>query len=256
VNGLAVYSLGHISFGKPSRITATTSVGKAGVVNIERESKLSGPTHDKGVLILSGYLREKYAQKMPLNLSASICFEQSYGGVDGDSASSTELYALLSNLADLPIDQSIAVTGSINQKGDIQPIGGVNEKIEGFFDVCKAQGLTGKQGVLIPVQNMRHLMLRKDVIEAVEKKKFHIYAVENVDEGIELLTGVKAGKRGKKGAYDPHSVHDRVEKKLRDMTKVLTKFEVEEEKEKEKIEKHLVGRRKAKKPPKKKGRRK
>jgi len=224
-NGLSVYSLGHARFGKPSRVTASTSVGKAGLINIEREAKLSGPTHDKGVLILSGYLRQKYASTMPLNLSASICFEQSYAGVEGDSASSTELYTLLSSLAELPIDQGFAVTGSINQLGDIQPIGGVNEKIEGFFDVCNAFGLTGKQGVLIPIQNMRHLMLRKDVVEAVAKKKFHIYAVQNVDEGISLLTGVPAGTKRKDGTYPPNTVHGKVERKLKKMSTILKEYE-------------------------------
>lgn len=234
VNGLAVYSMGHTSFGKPSRITAITSVGKSGLVNIEREAKLSGPSHDKGVLILSGYIRQKYAQKMPLNLSASICFEQSYGGVDGDSASSTELYAMLSSLSDIPIDQGLAVTGSVNQMGDIQPIGGVNEKIEGYFDVCKAQGLTGKQGVMIPIQNVRHLMLRKDVVQAVEKKKFHIYSVEKIDEGIEILTGVPAGKPDKKGVYPKNSVHAKVIKKLQEMNKVLNSYEGDSEEKKKK----------------------
>jgi len=225
VNGLSVYSLGHTSFGKPSRVTASTSVGKAGLINIEREARLSGPTHDKGVLILTGYLRQKYAAAMPLNLSASICFEQSYGGVEGDSASSTELYALLSSIAELPIDQSFAVTGSINQMGDIQPIGGVNEKIEGFFDVCKAQGLTGKQGVLVPIQNTRHMILRKDVAEAVAKKKFHIYAIENVDEGISILTGKPAGKPDKKGIYPRNTVHGIMQRKLKKMTDILKTFE-------------------------------
>lgn len=234
INGLSVYSRGHATFGKPSRVTASTSVGKAGLINIEREARLSGPTHDKGVLILSGYLRQKYASTMPLNLSASICFEQSYGGVDGDSASSTELYALLSSLSEVPINQELAVTGSINQMGDIQPIGGVNQKIEGFFDVCKAQGLTGKQCVLIPSQNIRHLMLRKDVVEAVEKKKFHIYAIDNVDEGIEILTGLPAGKRQKDGKYPANTVHGKVKKKLEKMAGILMKFEGSAEGEKPK----------------------
>jgi len=229
VNGLSVYSLGHTSFGKPTRITATTGVGKSGLMNIERESKLSGPTHDKGILILSGYLRQKYAQNMPINLSASICFEQSYGGVDGDSASSTELYALLSSLAGLPIDQGIAVTGSINQMGDIQPIGGVNEKIEGFFDVCKSKGLTGKQGVIVPVQNAQHLMLRKDVVKAVAQNKFHIYTVNNVDEGIQILTGKGAGSAKKDGKYPPNTVHGMVMKRLVNMSHALNEFESKKE---------------------------
>lgn len=211
VNALSVYSMGHVSFGKPSRVTVTTSVGKAGIINIEREAKLSGPIHDKGMMILSGYMRHKYAQKEPLNLTASICFEQSYGGIDGDSASSTEIYALLSSLSGVPISQEFAVTGSVNQLGDIQPIGGANEKIEGFFDVCKAKGLTGKQGVILPIQNKKHLMLRKDVVKAVEKKKFNIYAVSTIDEGIELLTG-----------HSAHSIHDLVMKKLKKMNEAVS----------------------------------
>ncbi|MFA4874838.1 MAG: Lon-insertion domain-containing protein, partial [bacterium] len=221
VNGLSVYTIGHVSFGKPSRLTATTSIGKSGVINIEREAKLSGPIHDKGVLILTGYLRHKYSQREPLNLTASLCFEQSYGGVDGDSASSTEIYALLSSLAGVPISQEFAVTGSVNQLGDIQPIGGVNEKIEGFYDVCKAQGFTGKQGVVIPIQNERHLMLRKDVAEAVRKGKFHVYSISTIDEGIELLMGRSAGKMGKGGKYHADTVHGIVMKRLREMNEAL-----------------------------------
>lgn len=221
VNGLSVYSMGHISFGKPTRVTASTSVGKTGIINIEREAKLSGPIHDKGVMILTGYLRMKYAQREPLNLTASVCFEQSYGGVEGDSASSTEIYALLSSLAGLPITQELAVTGSVNQLGDIQPIGGVNEKIEGFFDVCKAQGLTGKQGVLIPVQNVRHVMLRKDVVEAVKAKKFHIYPISAIDEGLELLMGKPAGQMGKDGIYPAKTIHGMVMKRLKEMNEAM-----------------------------------
>jgi len=214
INGLSVYSLGDTSFGKPSRVTAVTALGKAGLINVERESRLSGPIHDKGVFVISGYLRKKYGQNMPLNLSASICFEQSYGGIDGDSASSTELYAIISSLTDLPIRQDLAVTGSVNQLGDIQPIGGVNEKIAGFFDVCKAKGLTGKQGVMIPKQNEMHLMLRKDVSDAVKKGRFHVYSVGSVDEGIELLMGEKSDK-----------VHKLVAKKLKGMADSLKEFE-------------------------------
>jgi ATP-dependent Lon protease len=221
INGLSVYSMGHISFGKPSRVTATTSVGKGGIINIERESKLSGPIHDKGMYILSGYLRHKYAQREPLNLSASLCFEQSYGGVDGDSASSTEIYALLSSLSGIPVRQDLAVTGSVNQLGDIQPIGGVNEKIEGFYDVCKAQGLSGKQGVVIPVQNERHLMLRQDIVDAVKKGKFHVYSVGDIDEGIELLLGKTAGKMRADGAYPADSVHGLVMKRLKAMNESM-----------------------------------
>ncbi len=224
VNGLTIYEMGDYRFGRPVRITATVSMGRAGIINIERESNLSGRIHDKGVLILAGYLREKYAQDKPLTLSASICFEQSYSGIDGDSASSTELYALLSAISGLPIKQGIAVTGSVNQKGDIQPIGGVNEKIEGFFDVCKAKGLTGEQGVIIPKKNVDDLMLRDDVIEAVEKGMFHIYPVETIDEGIEILTGVKAGKRLKNGEFEPGTVNYLVDKRLREISKGLRKF--------------------------------
>ncbi len=221
INGLSVYQIGHVAFGKPSRVTATTSVGKGGIINIEREAKLSGPIHDKGVMILSGYLRHRYAQREPLNLTASLCFEQSYGGVDGDSASSTEIYALLSSLSKVPIRQDLAVTGSVNQLGDIQPIGGANEKIEGFFDVCKAQGLTGTQGVVIPAQNERHLMLRRDIVEAVKRKRFHIYSVSTIDEGIEILMGRPAGRMDKKGNYPPESIHGQVMKRLREMNEVM-----------------------------------
>jgi ATP-dependent Lon protease len=232
VNGLSVYQLGDYTFGKPSRITTSISMGKAGIINIEREADLSGPTHNKGVLILSGYLREKYAQDKPLTLSASICFEQSYSGVEGDSASSTEVYALLSSLSGLPLRQEIAVTGSVNQKGEIQPIGGVNYKIEGFFDVCKAKGLTGSQGVMIPHQNVEDLMLRKDVVEAVAKNKFHIYPVSTIDQGIEILTGVKAGESKEDGTYDAKSVNYLVDQKLRDLAHRMREFDAREEESK------------------------
>jgi lon-related putative ATP-dependent protease len=218
VNGLAVYQMGDFSFGKPSRITAKTFMGRGGITNIERESKLSGKSHDKGVLILGGYLGGKYAQQTSLSLSSTICFEQSYDGVDGDSASSTELYAILSSLSEIPIKQGIAVTGSVNQNGEVQAIGGVNEKIEGHYDVCRLKGLTDQQGVMIPRSNMRHLMLRSDVVEAVKTGKFHIYAVGTIDEGIEVLTGVAAGERDSAGKYPDGSVNDRVQKKLRQFT--------------------------------------
>jgi predicted ATP-dependent protease len=214
INGLAVYQVGDFSFGKPSRITAKTFMGRGGVVNIEREAKLSGKSHDKGVLILSGYLGSKYAQEKPLSLSASICFEQSYDGVDGDSASSTELYAILSSLAGVPLKQNIAVTGSVNQNGEIQAIGGINRKIEGFYDVCRAKGLTGDQGVLMPTSNLRNLMLRADVIKAVEEKKFHVYAVQSIDEGIEVLTDVAAGTRNVNGKFPEGSINALVEQTL------------------------------------------
>jgi lon-related putative ATP-dependent protease len=225
VNGLSVYQLGDYTFGKPSRITASTSMGKSGIINIEREADLSGPTHNKGVLILSGYLREKYAQDKPLTLSASICFEQSYSGVEGDSASSTEVYALLSSLSELPLKQEIAVTGSVNQRGEIQPIGGVNHKIEGFYDVCRAKGLTGSQGVMIPYQNVEDLMLRKDVVKAIGEKKFHIYPVRTIDQGVEILVGVKAGDRKKDGTYEQGSVNYLVDKKLKDLAYQMRDFD-------------------------------
>jgi len=214
VNGLSVYDMGEYMFGKPTRITARTAMGRAGVINIEREADMSGPTHNKGVLILAGYLRGQYATDKPFALDASIAFEQSYAGVDGDSASSTEVYAILSSLSGLPLRQDVAVTGSLNQKGEIQPIGGVNEKIEGFFDVCRAVGLSGTQGVIIPRRNVENLMLRQDVVEAVKQQKFHIYPVETISQGIEILTGIEAGQRGKDGAYEEGTVNWRVDKEL------------------------------------------
>ncbi len=215
VNALAVYQIGDMAFGRPSRITVETYMGKQGVVNIEREAKLSGKTHDKGVLILSGYLGRTFAQNYPLSLAISITFEQSYGGIDGDSASSTELYAILSSLAEIPIQQGIAVTGSVNQKGQVQAIGGVNQKIEGFFDVCSAKGLTGKQGVLIPKANVKNLMLKRAVIDAVEKGQFHIYHVATIEEGIEILTGVPAGQPDKNHNYPKGTVYGAAQKKLK-----------------------------------------
>jgi len=224
VNGLSVYDMGQFAFGKPTRITARTAVGRAGVINIEREADLSGRTHNKGVLILGGYLRGKYAQNKPFSLSASIAFEQSYAGVEGDSASSTEVYAILSSLSQLPLRQDIAVTGSINQKGEIQPIGGVNEKIEGFYDVCKAKGLTGTQGVIIPHQNVQNLMLRPDVVGAVAQGKFHIYPIQTIDEGIEILTGVKAGERKEDGTFEEETVNTLVDKELQRLASSWKEF--------------------------------
>ncbi len=229
VNGLSVYSLGDHTFGKPSRITAKTSMGKAGIINIEREVEMSGPIHNKGVYILSGYLRSKYAQDKPITMSASVCFEQSYSGVEGDSASSTELYALLSSLSGLPLRQDIAVTGSVNQKGEIQPIGGVNEKVEGFFEVCKAKGLTGKQGVMIPHLNIDDLMLRKDVVQAVKEGKFHIYPVKTIDQGVKILTGVEAGEELGDGRFKEGTVNGLVDKKLRELGMKIREFEGGEE---------------------------
>lgn len=214
INGLAVYSIGDYAFGKPSRITAKTFMGEKGLVNIERETRMSGRVHSKGVLTLNGYLGGKYAQDKPLSLSASVTFEQTYEGVDGDSASSTELYAIISSLAELPIRQGIAVTGSVNQNGEIQPIGGVNEKIEGFFKVCRIKGLNGQQGVMIPRRNVRNLMLSDEVVAAAEKGLFNIWAVETVDQGLELLTGVPAGELEASGEYTKDSVHYRANKRL------------------------------------------
>ena len=215
INGLTVMTIGDYTFGKPSRITANTYMGKTGVINIEREIEQSGPSHSKGVLILSGYLGEKFAQDFPLSLTASLCFEQLYNGVDGDSASSTESYAILSSLSGIPINQSIAVTGSVNQKGHIQPIGGVNEKIEGFFDTCKMKGLNNEQGVIIPIQNVKNLHLSDEVIDAVKSGKFHIYAVSTIDEGIEILTGVPAGKQNANGKYPAGTINYLVYEKLK-----------------------------------------
>jgi len=225
VNGLSVYDLGDHTFGKPSRITAKTSLGKSGIINIEREAEMSGPIHNKGVYILSGYLRSQYAQDKPITMSASLCFEQSYSGVEGDSASSTEIYALLSSISGLPLRQDIAVTGSVSQKGEVQPIGGVNQKIEGFFDVCKAKGLTGKQGVMIPHLNIDDLMLRKDVVEAVKEGKFHVYPVKTINQGIEILTGVEAGERLEDGRFKEGTVNDLVDKKLRELGMKIKEFE-------------------------------
>ncbi|MFC1964285.1 Lon protease family protein [Chloroflexota bacterium] len=224
VNGLSVYMFGDVVFGRPSRITCKTFLGRGGVINIEREAQLSGSIHDKGVLILSGHLGWKYAQDTPLSLSASLCFEQSYEGVDGDSASSAECYALLSSLSGAPLRQDTAVTGSVNQKGELQAIGGVNQKIEGFFQVCQAKGLTGSQGVIIPRPNLPHLMLREEVIAAAREGKFHIYSVSNVDEGIEILTGLPAGKRRKDGTYPRNSINCRVQKQLGEMAEKLRQF--------------------------------
>jgi len=224
VNGLSVIDIGEYMFGRPSRITARTYMGKKGVVDIERQVKMGGNIHSKGVMILNGYFGEKFAQDTPLTLSASICFEQSYSGIEGDSASSTEAYCLLSSLSDVPIKQSIAVTGSMNQHGMIQPVGGINEKIEGFYHVCKIRGLTGKEGVIIPERNVKHLMLKDEVIDAVKKKKFHIWAVSTIDEGIEILTGKKAGKKDKKGKYPKGTINYLVDQKLREYSEKFAKL--------------------------------
>ena len=220
LNGLTVMTIGDYSFGKPAKITVNTYTGKSGIVNIEREVELSGSSHSKGVLILTGYLGEMFAQDIPLSLTASICFEQLYNGVDGDSASSTELYGLISSLSEIPINQSIAVTGSVNQKGQIQPIGGVNEKIEGYFQICKMRGLNGKHGVMIPVQNVDNLQLSDEIIDAVKNNLFHIYAVSTIEEGIEVLTGVPAGKKDKSGHFPAGTVNYLVYEKLKKYAKV------------------------------------
>ena len=225
VNGLSVMEIGGYCFGKPVRITASAALGKSGLINIERESKLSGRFHDKGVHIISGYMRSTFAKDKPLTLAASICFEQSYTGVDGDSASSTEVYALFSALSDLPLRQDIAVTGSMNQRGDIQAIGGVNEKIEGFFDTCRIYGLTGTQGVLIPAANIEDLMLREDVLDAVAGGNFHIWPVSRIEQGIELLTGLKAGQRNGDGKFPAQSVFAKVDDRLREMARMMKEFE-------------------------------
>ena len=220
LNGLTVMTVGNYTFGKPAKITVNTYTGKNGIVNIEREVEISGPSHSKGVLILTGYLGEMFAQDIPLCLTASICFEQLYNGVDGDSASSTELYGLLSSLSGIPINQSIAVTGSVNQKGQIQPIGGVNEKIEGYFQVCKVRGLDGSHGVMIPVQNVDNLQLSDEIIQAVKDKKFHIYSVSTIEEGIEILTGVPAGKKDKDGHFPAGTINYLVYEKLKKYAKI------------------------------------
>ncbi|MCK5348660.1 MAG: AAA family ATPase [Desulfobacula sp.] len=224
VNALAVYDMGEIAFGRPTRITAESYMGTPGIINVEHESDLSGQTHDKGVMIVSGYLGRMFAQNYPLSVSISITFEQSYNGVDGDSASSTELYAVLSSLCGIPISQEIAVTGSVNQKGEIQAIGGVNEKIEGFYDVCMKKGLTKSQGVMIPFSNVKNLVLRKDVVQAIKKKSFHLFSVKTIEEGIEVLTGVKAGKADSNSCYPKDTVFGKVQEKLKKYHEVSIQY--------------------------------
>ncbi len=224
VNGLSVMSLGDFAFGRPSRVTTSVGMGREGIIDIEREARLGGRIHTKGVMILSGYLAENYAQDKPLSLTARLVFEQSYEEVEGDSASSTELYAITSALSGLPIKQRIAVTGSVNQKGEVQAIGGVNEKIEGFFEVCKAKGLTGQQGVIIPESNVQNLMLKEEVVDAVKAGKFHIYPVKTIDQGIEILTGVKAGVRRPDGTFEEETVNYMVDRCLKEMAEKLREF--------------------------------
>jgi lon-related putative ATP-dependent protease len=233
VNGLSVMGLGDYTFGTPSRVTASIGLGREGVIDIEREAKMGGPIHTKGVLILSGYLSEKYARNKPLSLSARLVFEQNYSGVEGDSASSTELYSILSALSGLPIKQNIAVTGSVNQKGEVQAIGGVNEKIEGFFEICKLKGLTGEQGVMIPSSNVQNLMLKEEVLEAVKEQKFSIYSVKTIDEGIEVLTGVKAGQRLSDGTFEAGTVNYLVDRALGEMANKLKEYMTSEIKKRE-----------------------
>lgn len=225
INGLSVLNVGDFSFGAPSRITVATGLGKEGLIDVQREVNMSGPIHGKGVMIIAGYLASKFARDKPLTLSARIVFEQNYEGVEGDSASSTELYALLSSLSGLPIKQSYAVTGSVNQRGEVQPIGGANEKIEGYFEVCKARELNGQHGVLIPGSNVRNLMLKKEVIEVVKAGKFHIYPIKTIEEGIEILTGVPAGKQLQDGSFERDSVYDRVDRRLREMAETAKRFQ-------------------------------
>ncbi|HEY7535964.1 MAG TPA: ATP-binding protein [Thermodesulfobacteriota bacterium] len=236
INGLAVYDLGDYAFGRPSRITCETFMGMEGVVNIERKANLSGNIHNKGVLILSGYIGAKYAQNKPLSLSASLCFEQSYDMVEGDSASAAELTALISSLSGVPIKQNFAITGSVNQKGQIQPIGGVNEKIEGFYHVCEAKGLTGDQSVIIPHQNVRNLMLKKEIVEAIREGKFHIYPVETVDQAIEILTGMEAGEREQDGKFKKGTVNYLADKRLRELAEEFRKLSKDSRRKKEKEE--------------------
>jgi lon-related putative ATP-dependent protease len=224
VNGLSVMGLGDFAFGTPSRVTASIGLGREGVIDIEREAKMGGPIHTKGVLILSGYINDKYARDKPLSLNARLVFEQNYEGVEGDSASSTELYSILSSLSGLPIKQNLAVTGSVNQKGEVQAIGGVNEKIEGFYEVCKAKGLSGEQGVMIPESNVQNLMLKEEVLDAVREGKFNIYSVKTIDEGIEVLTGTKAGQLRPDGSFEEGTVNYRVDKALREMADKLKEY--------------------------------
>ncbi len=225
INGLSVLSVGDFSFGAPSRITIAVGLGKEGLIDVQREVNMSGPIHGKGVMIIAGYLASKFARDKPLTLSARIVFEQNYEGVEGDSASSTELYALLSALSGVPIKQSFAVTGSVNQNGEVQPIGGANEKIEGYYEICKARGLNGQHSVIIPESNVRNLMLKEEVVDAVKAGKFHIYPVKTIEEGIELLTGAVAGKRLPDGSYEPSSVYGLVDKRLRDMAETIKRFQ-------------------------------
>jgi lon-related putative ATP-dependent protease len=225
INGLSVLSLGDFSFGAPSRITVAVGLGKEGLIDVQREVAMSGPIHGKGVMIIAGFLASKFARDKPLTLSARIVFEQNYEGVEGDSASSTELYALLSALSGVPIKQHFAVTGSVNQRGDVQPIGGVNEKIEGYFEICKARGLDGQHGVVIPQSNVKNLMLKQEVLDAVKNGKFHIYPVSTIEEGIEVLTGKAAGKPLADGLFEEGSIFGLTDSRLREMAETAKRFQ-------------------------------
>jgi predicted ATP-dependent protease len=229
VNGLAVLDLGDYSFGKPSRITAKTFAGRAGIVNIERETKMSGKIHEKAILIISSYLGNKYATKKPISLSASITFEQLYEMVEGDSATCAELYALLSSIANVPLKQNLSVTGSMDQNGDVQPIGGVNQKIEGFFELCKMRGLDGSHGVIIPKRNMKNLLLKQEVVDAVREGKFSIYAIDKMEEGLEILTGMQAGEMNEDGTYLEGTINYLVAKRLTEISEALEKKKDKEE---------------------------
>jgi predicted ATP-dependent protease len=233
VNGLSVYELGDYAFGRPTRITARTYVGTKGVIDIQREVELAGNIHSKGVMTLAGFLAGKFAGMQPFALSATLTFEQTYSEIEGDSAAVAELTAVLSSLADLPVRQSLAVTGSVNQLGEIQPIGGVNEKIEGFFESCKRRGLTGTQGVIIPARNTKHLALNREVVAAVEEGKFAVYGVDHVEQALELLIGVPAGERGPEGTFPPESIYGRTAARLEEMAQIVANWgEGEEEPEK------------------------
>jgi predicted ATP-dependent protease len=224
VNGLSVLNLGDYQFGRPTRVTAGIGVGKEGIIDIEREAQMGGPIHTKGIQILSGYLNDKYAEDKPLSLTARLVFEQTYSGVEGDSASSTELYCLLSALSGKPIKQYLAVTGSVNQQGEVQAIGGVNEKVEGYYHVCKAIGLTGKQGVVVPKSNVKNLMLKEEVVAAIKDHRFHIYPVETIEEGIEVLTGIKAGTKTPDGTYPEGTINYLVQKRLAEMAESAKRY--------------------------------
>ena len=227
INGLSVLGLGDFAFGKPSRITVSVGVGKKGIIDIEREAQMGGPIHTKGVQILSGFLNDRYAKEFPLSLTARLVFEQSYSGVEGDSASSTELYGILSALSRKPIKQHFAVTGSVNQKGEVQAIGGVNEKLEGYFQLCKARGLDGEHGVVIPASNVKNLMLKHEVVDAIKSGQFHVFPVSTIDEGIEVLTGVKAGVSGKDCKYPAGTINCLVQDRLASMAEKVKGYSEE-----------------------------